>query len=88
MAEGLKLVNAQMDAFNQQLSAARSNITKLNGLTVSSVVSPTMATQSVIQQSGNRTMNIDQTNNIQSPMDIATFQAMFNQVVRMQFGGA
>jgi hypothetical protein len=47
-----------------------------------------MATQSVIQQSGNRTMNIDQTNNIQSPMDIATFQAMFNQVVRMQFGGA
>lgn len=42
---------------------------------------------SIIQPSSTRIMNVNQQNNIQSPMDLATFQAMFNQVVRMQFQG-
>lgn len=58
------------------------------GVVDQSAIASRTAAQSLIVPAANRTMNVNQTNNIQSPMDIAMFRAMFNQVIREQFSGA
>jgi len=88
MAEGLKLVNKQLGVFQKGLLDVRSTVGQLNGMSMTSMVNSGSASQSLIAPSSTRTMNLSQTNNIQSPMDMATFRAMFNQVIREQFAGA
>jgi len=86
MAEGLKLVNAQMKEFQRNLIGTRMAVAELNGLSSSNVFNASRG-QSIIAPSHNRVMNVNQQNNIQSPMDMATFRVMFNQVIQEQFAG-
>lgn len=88
MAEGLKMVNAQMKIFRSELGGAKAEIGALNGMNVSSILNSGSASNSILAPSHNRVLNLQQQNNIQAPMDLAVFRSMFNQVVREQFTGA
>jgi len=87
MAEGLALVNSQMREFRKNLVGTKVAVGELNAMNVSSMINPQVGGTSMISPSRTNVMNLQQQNNIQSPMDLATFRAMFNQVVREQFAG-